>query len=163
MATTPTLGTLLRHLIECLDGAVEEAYLRAGIDYKPRYTPIVRALQALGPASIRAISQHAGITHSAASQSVTDMSKRSLLVIAPGVDARERIISLSPAAEAMLPRVKQQWQITEAAARSLDAELGFSLPEVLQKTLTLLAERSFSERIDAERKKRKKPVETSKR
>jgi len=158
-----TLGTLLRHLIECLDGAVEEAYLRAGIDYKPRYTPIVRALQALGPASIRAISQHAGITHSAASQSVTDMSKRSLLVIAPGVDARERIISLSPAAEAMLPRVKQQWQITEAAARSLDAELGFSLPEVLQKTLTLLAERSFSERIDAERKKRKKPVETSKR
>jgi DNA-binding MarR family transcriptional regulator len=163
MASSPTLGTLLRHLIECLDGAVEEAYLRAGIDYKPRYTPIVRALQALGPASIRTISQHAGITHSAASQTVTDMSKHKLLVITSGDDARERIISLSPAAEAILPLVKQQWEMTEAAARTLDAELGLSLPDVLKNTLKLLAEHSFSDRIAAERKKRETPVEKSKR
>ena len=162
MAASATLGTLLRHLIECLDGAVEEAYRSAGLAYKPRYTPIVRALQALGPTSIRAVSRHAGITHSAASQTVTDMSKHGLLEITEGSDARERIIALSPAAQTLLPKVKQQWEITEAAARSLDAELGFSLPEVLQNTLALLAKRSFSERIAAERKKRK-TRETSKR
>jgi DNA-binding MarR family transcriptional regulator len=163
MSPSPTLGTLLRHLIEYLDGAVEDAYRSAGLAYKPRYTPVVRALQTLGPSSIRAVSRHAGITHSAASQTVTDMAKHGLLTVTEGTDARERIIALSPAAEALLPKVKLQWEFTEAAARSLDAELGLSLPDVLQKTLTLLAERSFSERIAAERKKRKTPMEHSKR
>ncbi len=44
-----TLGTLLRHLIELLDGAVEQTYRDAELDYRPRYTPVLRALIARGP------------------------------------------------------------------------------------------------------------------
>ena len=40
----PGLGTQLRHLLELLDGAVEEAYALAGMRYRPRYTPVMRAL-----------------------------------------------------------------------------------------------------------------------
>jgi hypothetical protein len=76
--STPTssLGTLLRHLVETLDGAVEEAYARAGLDYRPRYTPVVRTLVEPGPSSIRTIATRAGTTHSAASQTVSQMTRQ---------------------------------------------------------------------------------------
>ena len=32
------LGTQLRHLIELLDGAVQQAYVDAGLNYRPRYS-----------------------------------------------------------------------------------------------------------------------------
>src|SRR5690348_5551166 len=105
---TATLGTLLRHLIELLDGAVEQAYAGLALDYRPRYTPVVRALLELGPASLRAISLRAGITHSAVSQTVAQMKKHGLVRYRPGRDARERIVALTPAAEAIVPALKQQ-------------------------------------------------------
>ena len=157
MSGSPTLGTLLRHLIESLDSAVDQAYARAGLDYKARYTPIIRALCALGPATIRAISVQAGITHSAASQTLSQMAQRGLVSAEPGEDARERIIALTPAAQAMLPALERQWAATEAAARGLDEELGLSLPDVLLRTLQLLERRSFSERIEDAASSRKPP------
>ena len=81
---TATLGTLLRHLIELLDSAVEQQYANSGLSYRPRYTPVMRALLDLGPASIRAIARHAGITHSAVSQTVAQMAKQGLIRLEPG-------------------------------------------------------------------------------
>jgi len=148
-APSPTLGTLLRHLIEHLDGEVEAAYVRAGLAYKPRYTPVVRALIALGPASIRTISQRAGMTHSAVSQTVSQMAARGLVVLAPGGDARERIVALTPAAEAMVPALERHWAATNAAARALDGELRAPLSDVLREAIAALERRPFGERIDA--------------
>jgi hypothetical protein len=48
-----TLGTQLRHLIDMLDGAVAAGYHDLGLSYRPRYTPIVRALMSLEPRTIR--------------------------------------------------------------------------------------------------------------
>ena len=47
------LGTLLRRLLDLLDGDVQRAYDELGLDYRPRYTPVVVALLDLGPSSIR--------------------------------------------------------------------------------------------------------------
>jgi hypothetical protein len=48
------LGTLMRHVLELLDGDVARVYADLGVpDYRPRYSPVVRALVALGPLSIR--------------------------------------------------------------------------------------------------------------
>ncbi|WP_224242548.1 MarR family winged helix-turn-helix transcriptional regulator [Hyalangium gracile] len=144
----PTLGTLLRHLVETLDDAVEQAYAHAGLDYRPRYTPVVRALLALGPTSLREIAQRAGITHSAVSQTVSQMVARGLVSLQPGKDARERIVSLTPAAEAMLPALERQWAATNAAAAGLDGELSAPLSRVLREAIAALERRPFSERID---------------
>lgn len=143
----PTLGTLLRHLVETLDDAVEQAYARAGLDYRPRYTPIVRALVTLGPASIRAISQSAGITHSAVSQTVSQMVTRGLVSLQPGEDGRERIAALTPAAKAMLPALERQWAATNAAAATLDDQLSAPLSGLLREAIAALERRPFSDRI----------------
>ncbi|MCY7306720.1 MAG: hypothetical protein LH632_11335 [Rhodoferax sp.] len=51
------LGTQLRHLIELLDGDVAQAYADAGLDYRPRYTPVMRVLQQHGSAPIGRIAE----------------------------------------------------------------------------------------------------------
>ncbi|WP_224361228.1 MarR family winged helix-turn-helix transcriptional regulator [Hyalangium versicolor] len=143
----PTLGTLLRHLVETLDDAVEQAYARAGLDYRPRYTPVVRALMALGPTSIRAISQSAEMTHSAVSQTVSQMATRGLVRLQPGEDARERIVVLTPEAETMVPALERQWAATNAAAAALEGELSAPLSQVLREAIAALERRPFSDRI----------------
>jgi DNA-binding MarR family transcriptional regulator len=148
MANALPLGTLLRHLVELLDGAVEQAYLRAGLTYRPRYTPVVRALVALGATSIRAISQHAGTTHSAASQTVAHMVKDGLVQSRPGEDARERIVQLTPKARRMLPALRRQWAIIDAAARGLERELSVPLSAVALEAIDALAREDFVHRIE---------------
>jgi DNA-binding MarR family transcriptional regulator len=147
IAIQPTLGTVLRRLIEEFDGAVDESYRRAGLEYRSRYTPIVRALAHAGPMTVRALARQATVSHSAASQTVAQMAERGLVSMTSGADARERIVALTPAAIAMLPDLRRCWTATEAAARTLDADLGQSLVAVLTKLLEALEERPFLDRI----------------
>lgn len=145
--STATLGTLLRHLAETLDDAVEQAYEGLSLYYRPRYTPVMRILLELGPASIRTISLRAGITHSAVSQTVSQMAKHGLVTLRPGGDARERIVTLTPAARAMVPALNRQWAATSAAAQKLDEELSMPLSQLLREAIEALEERPFSERL----------------
>jgi len=142
-----TLGTQLRHLLELLDGAVEQAYEDAGLDYRPRYTPVMRAVIELGAPSIRTIAQRAGITHSAVSQTVAQMAECGLVKLAPGSDARERIVMLSAAGKALVPELERRWAATNEAARALDAELSQPLSAVVQEAIAALERRPFAERI----------------
>ncbi|MEI9991074.1 MAG: MarR family transcriptional regulator [Rhizomicrobium sp.] len=148
LSSQPTLGTLLRHVLELLDGAVEERYVRAGLDYRPRYTPVMRALLETRSASIRTIAKRAGLTHSAASQTVAQMTKAGLLKTQAGEDGRERIVSLSGRALAMVPALSRFWATTNAAADELDAELPFALSRLLRETIGALEKRPFGERME---------------
>jgi DNA-binding MarR family transcriptional regulator len=151
-----TLGTLLRHLTDLLDGAVAEVYAESGLDYSPRYTPVVRALVELGPAPIRAISVRAGITHSAVSQTVAQMARRRLVTLKAGGDKRERIVSLSAKAKAMLPDLQRHWAATNAAAQAFEAELTRPLSDVLREAIAALEQRPFAGRIDQAAVKRRR-------
>lgn len=147
MDPKPTLGTLLRRLIEQLDGAVEASYVEDGLDYRPRYTPIVRALMRNGPATIRDLAAQTPVSHSAISQTIAQMVDRGLVTLTPGSDARERIVSLSETAQVMLPQLERRWAATEAAARSLDTDLGLPLADVVAQALAALERQSFTDRI----------------
>ncbi|WEK47741.1 MAG: MarR family transcriptional regulator [Candidatus Andeanibacterium colombiense] len=142
-----TLGTLLRRLIEELDGAVDESYKRAGLDYRARFTPVVKALSLSGPLPLRVLAERATVSHSATSQTVSQMAKMGLVSTAPGTDGRERMVSLTPYALKILPELEACWKATEAAARTLDADLGQPVAEVLISLLDALKKRPFLDRI----------------
>ena len=153
--STRTLGTLLRHLIELLDGAVEQTYKDAQLDYRPRYTPVLRALIAIGPASIKDLAAHAGLTHSAASQTVAQMLRVGLVEVERGADMRQQVVSLTMRATTMVPTLEQMWQVVNETARDLDAELVYPLSQVIEDAILALERRPFGDRIAAKAERAK--------
>lgn len=142
------LGTRLRHLLELLDGGVAAVYDDLGLPgFRPRYVPVVRALVADGPSSIRDLGRAIGVTHSAASQTVAQMVKDDLVVLAPGSDARQRIVRLSPRGEELLPVMNAEWDATVAAAAAFEAELPYPLSLLIEEAVEALGRRSMRQRI----------------
>lgn len=146
---SPTLGTLLRHLMDLLDGEVEAAYVAAGLAWRPRYTPVLRVLMRKGGQSIKTIAVEIGISHSAVSQTVTQMVKDDLVVLRPGEDARERIVFLTDKTEQMIPRLERQWAAVNLAAEKLDNDLSAPLSGVVKEAIEALTEEPFGQRIQA--------------
>ncbi len=143
-----THGTQLRHLIELLDGAVGDAYEAAGLDYRPRYTPVMRSLMTKEPATIGFIAEAAGITQPAATQTVALMIKDGIVSVeASPNDARQKMIRLTQQGHELVPQLQMCWQATATAAASLEADLPYSLSEVLDSAIRALAEKPFGERI----------------
>jgi len=147
MLSVQGLGTQLRHLIELLDGGLDELYQRDHEGYRPRYTPIMRALEDVEHLTIKAIAQTAGISHSAASQTVAKMISEDLLEQSAGRDARERLIRLSDRGRSLLPTLKERWIATQKAADELDRELSVPLSQIAAEAIDALTNRSFTTRI----------------
>lgn len=144
----PGLGTRLRHVLDLLDGDVAQVYARLGLaDYRPRFSPVVRAIVTLGPSSIRDVARATGVTHSAASQTVAQMSRCGLVALEPGQDARERIVRLTDRAASLLPVIDAEWAATESAAAGLDAELPVPLGDMLTAILRAVERRPMRDRI----------------
>ena len=144
----PTHGTQLRHLIELLDGAVGDAYEAAGLNYRPRYTPVMRSLMANEPATIGFIAEAAGITQPAATQTVALMVKDGIVSVeASPTDARQKMIRLTVQGRALIPQLQMCWQATALAADSFEADLPFSLTDVLDSAIRALDKKPFGERI----------------
>jgi DNA-binding MarR family transcriptional regulator len=148
METFAGLGTRMRHVLELLDGDVARVYADLGVTgYRPRFSPVVRALVALGPLSIRDLAAAVGVTHSAASQTAAQMTRAGLLTLEPGTDARQRIARLTARTRELLPLIEAEWAATDAAAAELEAELPAALTDVLMTTERALVSRSMRTRI----------------
>ncbi|MEA5361691.1 MarR family transcriptional regulator [Amycolatopsis sp., V23-08] len=142
------LGTRLRHVLELLDGDVATFLADIGLDgYRPRYSPVVRALLAKGPLAIRDLAAEMRVTHSAASQTVAQMHRAGLVALEPGADARQRIVSLTEQARGLLPLVEAEWAATTEASEALEAELPYSLRAVLDAIVEALDRKPFRQRI----------------
>lgn len=147
------LGTQLRHLIELLDGAVADVYTREGLRYRPRFTPVMRALVAEEPMSVTQIAEKAGITQPAATQTIALMIGEGLVSAEPSVsDSRQKLVRMTSHGRELLPRLQVCWEATTAAADGLDADLPFPLSTILEMALDALARKPFGERIDGARR-----------
>lgn len=143
-----TLGTQLRHLVDLLDGAVSAAYQDAGLIYRPRYTPVVRALMDHEPLTVGQVAEIAGITQPAATQTVALMIKQGILCAESGrEDGRKKLIRLTAKGRGMLPKLRVCWQATAMAASSLDAELPIPLSLALDSAVNALTLKSYGTRI----------------
>ena len=148
---TDAVGTLLRHVLELLEGDVAKVYQDQGLpEYRPRFSPIIRALVAEGPLPIRDLALAVGVTHSAASQTATQMARAGLVTHAvdPG-DGRRRLVALTPKANELLPRITAEWDATQAAMAGLDAELSMPLSDLLTEVAEAVRRRPFRGRIAA--------------
>ncbi|ADB35948.1 transcriptional regulator, MarR family [Kribbella flavida DSM 17836] len=143
------LGTQLRHLLEQIDGDVAKVYRDLGLaEYRPRFSPIVRTLVAQGPLSVRELALAVGVTHSAASQTVAQLTKAGFTTQEPGpTDARQRIVHLTDRTRELLPAIEAEWTATTAALASLDRELPYPLADFLAELQSALTTKPFRQRI----------------
>ncbi|GAA1540856.1 MarR family winged helix-turn-helix transcriptional regulator [Kribbella lupini] len=143
------IGTRLRHLLEQLDGDVAQLYRDLDLaDYRPRFSPIVRTLVAQGPLSVRALADAVGVTHSAASQTVAQLTKAGFATQQPSpTDARQRVVHLTPRTEALLPLIEAEWKATTTAMTALDEELPVPLESYLAELQAALTRRPMHARI----------------
>lgn len=142
------LGTRLRALLDAMDGDVGRVLADLGLkDYRPRFSAVVRVVAAHGPSSIRDIATALGVTHSAASQTVGEMSRRGLVELVPGADARRRLVHLTAQVRQLQPAIDAEWEATAAAARELGAELSVPLDTVVAELAAALDRRSFHDRV----------------
>ncbi|HEY0628112.1 MAG TPA: MarR family transcriptional regulator [Sphingomicrobium sp.] len=142
-----TLGTLLRLALDALDGDVERAYWELGLPFRPRFTPITRLLAEHGPMRIKELADQAGFSHSAVSQTLSEMRRVGLVEATRGPDGRERIVHLSRRAEDLLPELRKQWRRTAAAVASLNGEIGVDLEQTMDAVLIALGRQSFGARM----------------
>jgi DNA-binding MarR family transcriptional regulator len=142
------LGTQLRHVLDLMETDIAGVLSDLGLpDYRPRFSPIVRALVALGPMPIRELARAVSVTHSAASQTVAEMNRRGFVTLVPGSDARQRVVHLTERATQALPSIQAEWDATKAAADQLDAELPFPLSELVPAIAAALERKSFRQRM----------------
>ena len=144
------IGTRIRHVLDLLDGDVAKVYVDLGLpEYRPRFSPVIRTLVARGPLSVRDLATAVGVTHSAASQTVAQLTKAGLVTQEPdSADGRRRIVHLTGKARSLLPVIEAEWKATTAAMAELDAELSAPLGTVLAEIVQAVERRSFRARID---------------
>jgi DNA-binding MarR family transcriptional regulator len=156
------LGTQLRQVLDLVDADVAGVLADLGLaDYRPRYSVYLRAVVTLGPVPIRDLARAVGVTHSAASQTLAEMSRRDLVELRPGDDGRQRIVHLTAQARSILATVEAEWDATASAAAELDAELPFPLSDLVPVIAAALERRPFRERIVASAWAREHPMFTA--
>ncbi|MEM7678857.1 MAG: helix-turn-helix domain-containing protein, partial [Myxococcota bacterium] len=136
--TADGLGTQLRRLQELLDGELEKVYRMEHPFYTPRYTPIMKALAAVEPLSIKQIAERSSVSHSAASQTVAKLQELGLVILDVHSDRRSRVVKLSAEGCRLLPWLRTRWQATTRAARRLDGELTHPLSVILAEAIERL-------------------------
>ena len=142
-----SLGTQLRNLIEKLDSSVEQVYQDYDLAFKPRYYPVAIILDAHGPLSIKELSAKTGVSHSAMSQTITDMKKTGWLDSFVGEDRRQRKVDFSQNVKQHLPQLKKIWSAVDAAANELNQSLPTPLEETMATLNENLSQQSFYNRI----------------
>lgn len=143
------IGELLRHLSDLFDRDAERIYARlgTGLDYRARYSPILRAF-AGGPLSITELQKKIRITQGAVSQTVKLMEADGLLRRVASDDQRQRKVALTKTGAALKRRLAAEWDLHLAAIAALEAEIGVPLRASLSEAITALERESYLLRIE---------------
>ncbi|WP_444997563.1 MarR family winged helix-turn-helix transcriptional regulator [Aliikangiella sp. IMCC44359] len=143
-----TFGTQLRHLIEMMDGSLNQVYEKLGYEYRSRYTPVIKALIQHEELSISEIAAYGGITQPAATQTVNIMAREGIiLAFQSKIDARQKQIKLSEKGKALYQSIQTIWKAVDEATTELEKTIGYPLSEIAEKAIIALEERPFYESI----------------
>jgi DNA-binding MarR family transcriptional regulator len=151
MTDDPTERSRWRPVFQLLSGMDDEIariYAENGIaDLKPSWVLEIIRLHVRGPMTIADLARSVGRTHSAMSQKVAAMRAAGWLETSPGRDARAKLVTLTPKAEAVADKLAAEWRATEATIVELEAELPYPLSRVADDIRAVLDRESFHDRI----------------
>ncbi|MBS0985920.1 MarR family transcriptional regulator [Acetobacter thailandicus] len=140
------LGELLRYVTELVDQGAEAQYRELKINYRARYTPVLRAISA-GAQTVTDITARTNLTQGAVSQTIGLMISDGIIARHSLEDGRKSGIHLTTHGTNLLSLLIPLWQGTFAAIDVLEREVGHPLLRVLEDTARALERKSFSSRL----------------
>ena len=146
--TAPGLGELLRYVGELVDQGAEAQYRALRLNYRARYTPVLRAIAA-GATTVTGITAATHLTQGAVSQTVALMTADGLLTRRTMDDARKSGVHLTRKGRALLKRLQPHWAVTFAAIDALEAEIGHPLRDALEAAAAALERQGFAARLSS--------------
>lgn len=155
MTTDPTRAVgrwdALFVLLKQMDGEIEEFYVRQGVEgVRPRFVrPMIR-LAHEGPMTVSELAKSLDGTHSATSQTISAMKSSGFVDSVPGTDGRTQVLSLTDAAQNLIPLLEAEWRATDAVVAQLDDEVDGAVTALSRTLEHRLAQRSMSRRLDDE-------------
>lgn len=142
----PGLGELLRYVSELIELGAEEHYQQMGLNYRARYTPVLRAIRS-GARTVTEITASTHLTQGAISQTVGHMEADGVITRQRGEDGRKSVLQLTPAGKRLVNKLNAHWRATFEAIEQLESEIGHPLRRVLQEAATALQQRGFAQRL----------------
>nr|WP_294971716.1 MarR family transcriptional regulator [uncultured Pseudomonas sp.] len=142
----PGLGELLRYVSELVELGAEERYQQMGLNYRARYTPVLRAIRS-GAQTVTEITARTHLTQGAISQTVGQMEADGVISRQRGDDGRKSVIQLTPAGKRLVSTLNSHWAATFEAIEQLENEIGHPLRRVLEDTAKALERQGFSQRL----------------
>lgn len=153
----PGLGELLRYVGELVDRGAGDAYASLGMAYRPRYTPVLRALT-LGATTVTDITALTYVTQGAVSQTIALMVADDLVEREQLPDGRKSGIHLTARGRELVASLKPHWEVTFAAIVELEKDIGFPIRRVLADAATALEDKGFEARIHDARQREQTPA-----
>ncbi len=144
----PGLGELLRYVNDLVEQGAEEHYRAMRLDYRARYTPVLRALHA-GARTVTDITEQTRLTQGAISQTVALLDGDGLVSRHALDDGRKTGIRLTAAGRALVRKLERHWIATFAAIECLEQEIGYPLRQVLESAAGALEREGFASRVMA--------------
>ncbi|MGH1352129.1 MAG: MarR family winged helix-turn-helix transcriptional regulator [Methyloligellaceae bacterium] len=140
------LGELLRHLSDLLDKASEAHYHASGLDYRARYTPILRRIGS-DPITISDLQKQLHITQGAISQTVKLMENDNLVQRIATEDRRSQTVKLTGKGKRLQRKLDDLWQLRLKVIDDLEKEVGAPLRSILKQVITALENNPFDARL----------------
>lgn len=144
----PGLGELLRYVNDLVELGAEEHYRTMRLNYRARYTPVLRALHA-GAQTVTDITERTRLTQGAISQTVALLEGDGLIARHALDDGRKSAILLTAAGRTLVGKLERHWVATFAAIDKLEEDIGYPLRRVLEAAAEALEREGFSARVRA--------------
>ena len=154
----PGLGELLRYLAERVDQGADAHYRALNLDYRARYTPILRALRA-GAVTVTDITESTHLTQGAVSQTIGLMVTDGIIARESLADGRKSGLGLTQRGRELLTVLEPLWERTFAAIHVLEEEIGYPLLRVLEAAAAALERQDFAARLTAAKSVRRRARE----
>ena len=141
------IGARLRRLSERIDGDGARVYAARGVVFEQRWFGVLNQMILNGPTTVGQLAAALRITHVSVSQSCRSLEAAGIIgSTADPTDARRRTLSLTPAGDALIERLRPLWDAFNAAAIELNAESG-DVAAALDRLDDALARKSLFDRI----------------
>jgi len=149
------IGSRLRMLVDKITENSADIYKLYGIDFKLKWFPVFFVLTDGNAKTVMAIANEIGQTHPSVSYSLKEMHAAGIVEdLKDEPDKRRNMMQLTQKGIAIAERLKDQYMDVDAVIDNITKQAENDLWKAIEEWETLLAQKSFLQRLEDEKNKR---------